>query len=615
MAVKLTKKIKPSSYNGKFCYDVTIEIEGLVANPTATRRTAIYTNLNGARDVLGNVVPRISDISNNPNATAYKYTFTRLRPSTEYSFSLEITDSNGYIALTGSSFGFTTPDDPSLDIKLMATNTGYAIKVYTPDGTAVRHLVKIYENGELRYTMPNAWGVTTVNMNDRYPATTYTVKAEMYDADGNILNTVARSITTQKAEILSMSADTTATTEFSLKAAVTFVSNVSYKRRIYWKCTPSGSPKEIAASGTHEIAKASASDTMTFSGLLPGKSYDITAELLCGDNYDSNDTKTTQTQTSAMSGSFAVQERASSVITALLTGLTAYPYARQVKFSYKKNADTSWTDLTVRDIAGGTNSEIKVMFSGLVSGKKYDFKASVYKVSQGTSTFIKDLQFSATTMAYVPTNKPTSYITSFLVVPHAGKGLIYWGHDDVNSDAFTFHLFKSSNGSSWTNLGEIDESLPYIPITGTVNTTVYYRVGVKDGNGNTHNMSQPITVKYADLEGRTYAAGDEASVSYEEIMLFANTLMRLYEYKLATDSVTSAQTSAYNALRSYLPALTKGSPIKGGVSTAFYELFVLCRTFKPAVPAFSGLFSKGMPILADMMNALEVYTALATEDI
>lgn len=615
MAVKISKYIKPSSYNGKYCYDVRIDIEGLMANPNATRRTATYRNLNNAKDITGRVIPQISDIGNDPKAPVYRYTFTRLLPSTEYSFAINIIDSNGYIALSNSSFGFNTPDDPSLDLQFKTTGVGYSIEVYTPNGTETTHLVKVYEDGVLISTIDEAWGKHMIERPNAVPGTTYTVKAEMFKADGSLLNSVTKNMTTAKAT-LKVTANNSSSTEHSVSVKATFDADVNYERHIRWECSFSETPNAIVSSIYGSIPQSAASDEVVFSNLIPDKQYSIKASLLCGANEVLNDTAYTAVRTEAMAGSYSVLEKSSSVIVTRLNGMSRFPYDIQVKFQYKRATESSWTDLNVQTIPKETSKEVRGIFSGLTQATSYNLKAEVYKVGGGSAVLMKAFNLTASTMSYVPAAKPTPFITSSLIIPHAAKGLLYWGHDDASLETFTFHLYRSTTETgAYTDLGEIAED-EYVIISGTAGSTYYYKIGAVDGNGGVHNLTQPFKVKYITINGSNGSAGDPVDITSDEIQLISDALMKLYEFKKATDSVTSEQTQYYTMLKTYLPQTAQGLLIQGGSTSAYDQLNRLLQALSTrSVPFVPGLVAKGQPIRATTINALGAYTMMTLEDL
>lgn len=239
----------------------------------------------------------------------------------------------------------------------------------------------------------------------------------------------------------------TAKTEDSVTVTLSGIpSAVRYARTLKWKYKLS-SASSYTSAGTTSIGATSTttSHAKTFTGLIPGKSYDFAVEIVATPNGKLMTTKTVTAATSAAAGTLSVTDKSEVHITAAVSGIKATaPYARTLKFYYKLSTASSWSSVakTYTIAAGATAaSSYSYKFPGLTAGKQYQVKV---EMATG-STVYKTLTSGNVTTTW--SDLPVANISKVVQTVGTANLKVYWTRDKTTANTTYKLYYKRGSGS------------------------------------------------------------------------------------------------------------------------------------------------------------------------
>jgi hypothetical protein len=237
---------------------------------------------------------------------------------------------------------------------------------------------------------------------------------------------------------------------------------------------------------------------------------------------------------------------------------------------------------------------------------RYDFKAQVYMVSGTKAILTKTFDLSTSTLAYVAgLESMIPFIKSSIIVPMSGKGYLLTGLSSALPTGMTVHLYSSSDGDTYTDLGDVGEDMAQ-PVTGTVGSAVYYKLALVDRNDNAYNETEPTQISFPDLIWRTRITGDQFDVTAVEMRNHANALISLYDY-LAVDGNTPDSREEYDALTQKVATLMPRVVVEGSEDSGFTLIGQLASIISGSGD-FTG-YETGDPITAQAFNNLHSLVA------
>lgn len=443
------------------------------------------------------------------------------------------------------------------------------------------------------------------------PKTAYNIKTRVRRKDSQLTTDSAKlTVTTYGANYFTLAledmTESGSLTQIMLKATTrnTEENNTSKIYSVQWEYYPSGNQALKETINANNCLPDNGSVNQSFTKLLTGTAYIITAKLYKG-TVSSGTLMRTQSiavTTAPLEGTFKLTARSSSVLHVALEGLPKLEYNTRIDVSYKRHDDSSWTPKDSVNIASGSDIKADVLVSGLTQMTAYDFRAQVYKVDGTKAIAMKTYEFSTSTLAYVEGLEDLlPYIKSSVAVPMAGKGYIVVGLSGTLPEGFSVHIYSSEDNTDYTDLGAVANDMNE-QISTTVGTELYYKLALVDRNDNAYNETEPTQISFPDLIWRTRITGDPFDVTASEMRSFANALISLYQYLDIENSVSDSYTELYDELVTKMGTLNAGSIVEGGEDSGYILIDSLACAIAGLDPAEPK--AAGEPIQASYFNAM-----------
>ena len=417
----------------------------------------------------------------------------------------------------------------------------------------------------------------------------------------NVVNTEAR--------------NTITSLRFKATTTDTAASKTDTKKRysVKWTIYRSGEPSDKSTSTVNLCLSKNGSVIRILSGLIPGRHYNIKAELYEGSTLKGTDNLIAQTN--ELTGTFKPTSRSSSVISMALTKMPAVEYPIRVKIYYKNNKNTKWVLKSTTNIAANEKQDISYMFTGLKAENVYNFKAEVYKVDGNKTTYIKRFMRNASTPAYVPgLGDICPDFKEMTEVPTTGKGFLTAKVNEELRTGFSLHLYESSDGETFTDQGAVTPGEAQL-ISGTVGTSKYYKLAILDRNNNVCIENEPRQIDFTDLTWTDKVAGDPFVLDADDVINWANALLRLYEYDKATggNERMALKLNYYNNLKGNIYFVGEGEVVFGGGYNALRCMSLLGQAYVTAQPTEPDI-SRNSSVKASVINGIisAARTALGT---
>lgn len=405
-------------------------------------------------------------------------------------------------------------------------------------------------------------------------------------------------------------------TQIVLKATTrnTEENNTSKIYSVQWEYYPSGNQALKETINANNCLPDNGSVNQSFTKLLAGTAYIITAKLYKG-TVSSGTLMRTQSvavTTAPLEGTFKLTARSSSVLHVALEGLPKLEYNTRIDVSYKRHDDSSWTPKDSVNIASGSDIKADVLVSGLIQMTAYDFKAQVYKVDGTKVIAMKTYELNTSTLAYVEGLETLiPYAKTSVVVPKSGKGYLIIGLSSALPEGFTVHIYKSSDSETYTDLGAVASNMIQA-IAGSVGTSVDYKLALVDRNDNAYNETEPFEIGYPDLTWVIRAQGEPFDVTAVEMIAMADAMLKLYDYLVIEDNAPDAK-DIYDALSEKMGTIRRGVTVEGSEDSGY----VLIGSLASAVLNREGFTggATGTPVTASGFNLLAEYVSDAIETI
>lgn len=381
-------------------------------------------------------------------------------------------------------------------------------------------------------------------------------------------------------------------------------------RKIRWSYYPSGRPSDKTVHSEDLLVFGSQPGEKVIDGLTPGWTYVIEAQLL-HDNVE-GDLKAVTVKTIDAQGVFEIKEKSSSVITATVSGLPVFDYDVKVKFSIALNKVQSYfKEQSVYTIPKGSQETAKGVYSGLRNGTKYNIKAQVYKVINGTEELMQVFDKVVTTEDYGAKTKTTPFFVSHLAVTGAGVACLRFGVDGED-DECTIHLYSCvRRGGDYSDMGEVTGSR--IKLKDIVGVTRWYKLAAVDEDGKVYNQTEPYPVSYHPLDTQLASRGAKVNIEARYMLKLAKALYEAYDYLKETETVTANMTRRYTALKSVESEIRKGNVIEGGDDSPTMRIVNLAYAISGSYEG-ADLPFKNKPLTAVSYNSIvtAVKTALGS---
>lgn len=372
------------------------------------------------------------------------------------------------------------------------------------------------------------------------------------------------------------------------------------------------------------FASPTASVQINLPNLYSNKTYTVVSSLYVDGEFCN--TRIRDFATHGVLLSFSVTAKSSSVISVAIDDMPALSYDVKIKFLYKrKNYSEDFINAGATTVKSGTSGIIPWVISGLMQDTEYTIKAQLYKVSDGEETLIDDSYvIEESTIAYTPGAEDT--VPSFgkvTVVPHAKKAYIQCRVSKPLHSSLKVHLYETRAGGTWTDAQTLGSSLG-VAVSTDVYGTRYYKLAVVDANGGVHNMTEPISVRFANTQWTDKTSGQPFSVSADEVCGLIEALIKMYEYKEARgDTIPSAVKTEYNNLRRRISYIRSGFPIYGRSTSNLFSPLYDISVFAMDLGNVSSFpdwhyieaTNKGEPAYADAFNAMADITHQALENL
>lgn len=453
------------------------------------------------------------------------------------------------------------------------------------------------------------------------PKTTYYIKTQVRRKDSQLTtNASVITVSTYGANYFTLAledmTESGSLTRIMLKATTrnTEENNTSKIYSILWEYYPSGNSAMKETITVNSCLPDNGSVTQTLSKLLTGTAYIITAKLYKGTVSSGTLVKTQSMtiSTAPIGGTFKLTARSSSVLHVALEGLPKLEYNTRIDVSYKRHDDSSWTPKDSVNIASGSDIKADVLVSGLIQMTAYDFKAQVYKVDGTKVIAMKTYELNTSTLAYVEGLETLiPYAKTSVVVPKSGKGYLIIGLSSALPEGFTVHIYKSSDGETYTDLGAVASNMIQA-IAGSVETSVDYKLALVDRNDNSYNETEPFNIGYPDLTWVIRAQGEPFNVTAVEMIAMADAMLKLYDYLVIEDNAPDAK-DIYDALLEKMGTIRRGVTVEGSEDSGY----VLIGSLASAVLNREGFTggATGTPVTASGFNLLAEYVSDAIETI
>ena len=278
-----------------------------------------------------------------------------------------------------------------------------------------------------------------------------------------------------------------------------------------------------------------------------------------------------------LGGEFKYTSRSASVITMLLTGLNPLDFEATVEMLWKRTSDSAWSTVETETISVGETKDISHMFTGLTSTTSYYFRLNIYKGTGRSKVLIKTFDKTVSTLIYSGIiDEVTPSIKEVITVPLANKGYIISELSADPPSGCTVHLFKSTDGSVYTDLGAIPNDL--IEHIQSDTEYVYYKLAVVDANNNRYNMTEPTRVRFVTFTRSIPSAGQTFNIMAVEISRLANALISLCKYlDIMNGNRAWENTDLYNALVTKMGTLKSGVPVEGDEDSGWWLIHSLAN--------------------------------------
>lgn len=313
--------------------------------------------------------------------------------------------------------------------------------------------------------------------------------------------------------------------------------------------------------------------------LIPDTGYIIEADLYTDSISPSNliCIDSTSFATNSLGGEFKYTSRSASVITMLLTGLNPLDFEATVEMLWKKTSDSAWSTVETETISVGETKDMTHMFTGLTSTTSYDFRLNIYKGTGRSKVLIKTFDKTVSTLIYSGIiDEVTPSIKEVITVPLVNKGYIITELSADLPSGCTVHLFQSTDGSVYTDLGVLPNDL--IGDIQSESEYVYYKLAVVDANNNRYNMTEPTRVRFTPFTRSIPTAGQTFNIMAVEISRLANALISLYKYLyIMYGGGVWEYEDLYNALVAKMGTLKSGVPVEGGEGSGWWLIHSLAN--------------------------------------
>lgn len=451
--------------------------------------------------------------------------------------------------------------DPTLGVSGASTENTYT--VYTSVNSEVTRQVKIYENGNLIQTA-DVKGNNSFTFTGKRPETSFTIRVDLLEGS-TVIATKTITVATVNSDIV-LTGSNSDSTYTSVKATASGMkASSSFSKTIEWQYALASSPNAKTTFYSETLGTNATSNTAVITGLIPGRTYNITA-IYYVDGYQT-DIKTIALTTVAMEGSLDITGRGISTVVAALKDLTAIPYDIKAKVSYKEATSSEWMLKQTHDIYANAQADILTTISALRASTTYDIKAEILRASD--SALMATFTTQVTTKAYVPGVAPAPFIDDYIVVPHAKVAAIKW-HVEGDMDGFTVKLWEII-GTQRTVLGTLLGTGGLCRISNDYEVTKSYALSVIDGNNVEHNLTESVEMVFRNISFAPYSAGDIVNIPASVISDLANSLVKEARYMELNGNTSEAVRERASLMTEVAKEAVSGNPIYGRVANPIYR--------------------------------------------
>lgn len=385
-----------------------------------------------------------------------------------------------------------------------------------------------------------------------------------------------------------------------------------------WVIYPSGYENDkIVIDDEFGVGKYNATIQRTFKGLLPEHDYYIRNTLyeqLPMEPANEFQTATLHIRTMDLGGDLVSTLRTASIISMEMKNIPTLDYDTRAVLSYKKSSDSEWTTKRTYETIANGETKFTDMFTGLKSNTSYDFKVSLYKVGSPVM-LIKEYIQTVSTIEYTPEEEyPYPYFIKKIVVPSIGRGVIVCGVSEPLKEGCSVVLFGITNlvtDEREEVADMINRGDEYFLVSGRAQTSsvLYFRVGIKDPNGNIHNISEERLevyfppLFYWDDSMDVYTQGAPVNLYADAVRELEGVLCNAYDYTIYDDTHDTPDIKEYyDVLKTTASRINQGDLIKGGFKTVIHQAELMASAFLQDEPM--NVPNTGEPITAHYLNVL-----------